>query len=118
MKRTIAGGMYVVVTGLTLLATGCATYYQVTDPASGRVYYTDKITSERGGAVKLQDARTNASVTLQNSEVKEISKDEYKAGISKPVTAPPPAAPAAPAEATPAAPTQPATTPPEGTESK
>jgi len=92
MKRAIAGAMYVVVLGLALLASGCATYYRVTDPASGRVYYTDKISTAKGGAVKLQDARSKAVVTLQNSEVTEISKDEYKAGLATQVGVPAPAA--------------------------
>jgi hypothetical protein len=131
MKRTFASGLYVVVFGCALLATGCASsYYKVTDPASGRVYYTDEVSTERSGAVKLKDARSKSVITLQNSEVIEISKDQYQAGLATPVSAPaavpataaptatptPEAAPApAPApEATPA----PAAAPAESPESK
>ena len=83
--------------GLVLVVTGCASYYRVTDPQSGSVYYTEKVNTEKGGAVKLQDARSGSMVTLQNSEVKEISKKEYKAGLAAPASkeapAPKPAAP-------------------------
>ena len=57
---------------------GCGGYYMVKDPASGNVYYTTKIKDERGGAVKFEDKKTQTSVTLQNSEVKKISKKEFK----------------------------------------
>ncbi len=109
MKRFIAKGCFVVVLGLVLLVTGCASYYKVTDPQSGKVYYTEDIDNVKGGAVKMKDARTGSMVTLQNSEVKEISSDEYKAGLAAPVTQPTPAA--APASAPPAAPAAPAAEP-------
>jgi hypothetical protein len=99
MKRSIASAKWVAVCGLVLLAAGCASYYRVTDPVSGREYYTEKVESDRGGAVKLKDARTNSVVTLQNSEVKEISKEDYKAGLAAPATKPAPAAAPAPTSA-------------------
>jgi len=116
MKRTFARGLYVVVFGWALLATGCvSSYYKVTDPASGRVYYTEKVSTEnKGGAVKLKDARSKAVVTLQNSEVIEISKDEYQAGLATPVSAPA----AVPATAAPEAAPAPAAAPAESPESK
>jgi cytochrome c oxidase subunit 2 len=50
--------------------------------------------------VKLTDTRTGSVVTIQNSEVKKISKKEYKEGLAAPVSkAAPAAAPAAPAAA-------------------
>ena len=57
---------------------GCGGYYMVKDPATGNVYYTTKIKNERGGAVKFEDKKTQTSVTLQNSEVKKMSKKEFK----------------------------------------
>lgn len=96
MKRFIANGWFVVVFGCVLLAAGCASYYKVTDPQSGRVYYTDKIDSDRSGVVKLKDARSKSTVTLQSSEVKEISSSEYKAGLAEPESKPAPAATPAP----------------------
>ncbi len=93
------------------LLCGCASYYKVTDPQSGRVYYTQEMEGVRGGAVKLKDPATGSVVTLQNSEVKEITSTEYKEGLAaaaKPQApaAAPAAAPAmnpAPAAAAPAA---------------
>jgi hypothetical protein len=84
-----------------LLVVGCSsTYYKVTDPHSGTAYYTQKVDTLVGtGAVKVKDARSGSVVTLQSSEVKEISEKEYKAGIAAPVTPPTPAPAAAPAAA-------------------
>jgi len=40
----------------SVLATaGCATYYRITDPAPGRMYYTDDF-KRRGSAVMFRDA--------------------------------------------------------------
>ena len=115
MKRSIANGKLVLVSGLVFLLAGCASYYKVTDPVSGREYYTDDIdTKIGGGSVKLKDARTKSVITLQNSEVKEISEEEYKAGLAVPVSKPEPAA-AAPA---PAAVPAPAETPAPSGETK
>lgn len=70
--------------GFMMILVGCTTYYRVTDPASGKEYYTTKV-GEKGkaGAVKIKDDKSGSSVTLQSSEVKEISEDEYKAATGK-----------------------------------
>jgi hypothetical protein len=96
MKRFMAIGWFVGVLGLVLVVTGCASYYRVTDTQSGNVYYTNKVDTVKGGSgtVKLKDTRSGSVVTLQNSEVKEISKKEYKEGLAAPVSKPAPAAPA------------------------
>jgi uncharacterized protein YceK len=99
MQRFIMNGCFVLVLGLVLLVSGCASYYKVRDPQTGDVYYTKKIDNLRGGALKLKDARTGSMVTIQNSEVKEISSDEYKAGLAAPVAAPAAAPAAAPVAA-------------------
>jgi hypothetical protein len=99
MKRIIVNGWLVAVCGTVLLAAGCTTYYKVTDPQSGRVYYTDKIDSDRSGVVKLKDARSKSTVTLQSSEVKEISSSEYKEGLAAPESKPAPASTPAPVPA-------------------
>jgi hypothetical protein len=39
----------------------------VKDPSTGNIYYTDKIDEEKGDAVKFKDAKTESSVTIQNS---------------------------------------------------
>ena len=109
MKRNMRYGWLVVSLCVGLLVIGCASYYKVTDPQSGKEYYTQKIDTLSGGAVKVMDTRTGSIVTLQNSQVKEISEKEYKAGLAAPVSkpTPTPAAVVAPAAAAPA----PATTP-------
>lgn len=65
---------------LSLLA-GCSHYYKVNDPAGNKEYYTKDIDSTKGGAIKIKDARSGATVTLQSSEVKEISEDEFEAAV-------------------------------------
>jgi hypothetical protein len=60
---------------------GCGGYYMVKDPASGNVYYTTKIKDEKGGAVKFTDEKTKTNVTLQNSEIKQIPKKEFKSAL-------------------------------------
>jgi hypothetical protein len=87
MKNCISRGILLVVSvGIMLLFSGCTNYYMVTDPHSGNVYYTTEIEEPKGGggAVKLRDERTGNTVTIQNSEVKEISKDEFNVGVYPP----------------------------------
>ncbi len=64
---------------------GCA-YYQITDPDTGKVYYTNDWMAGRygySGAVTFKDAVSGSTVTLASSEVKEIEKDEYDAIVGK-----------------------------------
>ena len=60
---------------------GCGGYYMVKDPNTGNIYYTDSIDKEKGGAIKFKDAKTDTSVKIQNSEIKKISKKEYKSAL-------------------------------------
>ena len=69
------------VCALLMLAAGCTHYYQVNDPAGSKLYYTTDIDTTDAGAVKLKDEKTGATVTLQSSEVREISRDEYEAAL-------------------------------------
>jgi hypothetical protein len=61
-----------------LIVGGCTSYYRVTDPASGNIYYTKDIDNQKGGAVTLKDAATGDKVTLQNSQISKVSKEEYE----------------------------------------
>jgi len=101
------------------LLAGCGgNYYKVNDPAGERLYYTTEIEKSKAGAITFKDKKSGSKVTLQSSEVKEISEDEFNAGVKGMVAAPvkatpapaPPVSPApAPAAAAPAeAPAQPA----------
>jgi hypothetical protein len=78
----------VILGGLTVMIAGCTNYYRVTDPSSGKSYYTTKVgEAGRAGAVKIKDEKTGSMVTLQSSEVKEISSEEYQAAIKATPTA-------------------------------
>jgi hypothetical protein len=77
-----ATSIAVALIGLITLV-GCAgtTYYQVKDPGTGKTYYTTKYDKEKSGAVSLKDDKTKSEVTVQNSEIMEITKDQYQAGL-------------------------------------
>jgi hypothetical protein len=66
---------------IVLLAAGCTHYYKVSDPAGTRYYYTTDIDETDSGAVKIRDEKTGAEVTLQSSEVHEISQEEYESAV-------------------------------------
>ena len=90
--------------GLTVLVAGCTSdhYYRVTHPTSGNEYYTTKVDDAgKGGAVKIKDEKTGSMVTLQSSDVIEISEKEYRAGMMAKASAKP--APVQPAAVQPAA---------------
>lgn len=71
------------VCALVMLITGCGSYYKVTDPNSSKVYYTTKIDKERSGSIEFEDANSGSKVTLQNSEITEVSKEEFKTNTAK-----------------------------------
>ena len=69
----------VVVLAAVLFAVGCGgSHYKVSDPSTGNVYYTQKVKKHGSGAVTIQDAATGDDVTLQNSQVTKVSKEEYE----------------------------------------
>jgi hypothetical protein len=57
---------------------GCTSYYRVTDPSTGNEYYTTNVKNRSGGAVTVKDAATGDEVTLQNSHVSKVTKEEYE----------------------------------------
>lgn len=70
--------------GFMIIMAGCTTYYRVTDPTTGREYYTTEVEDVgKDGTVKINDKKSGSTVRIKSSEVKEISKDEYKAAIGK-----------------------------------
>ena len=96
-------------TVLTVVLAGCfgGGYYAVRDPGSGTQYYTTDVDKTGNtGAVKFKDAKSGSEVTLQSSEVKEISKDEFTKGSKAAASTPAPAAAAAPAAIPAPAPTK------------
>jgi hypothetical protein len=64
-------------------AAGCTTYYRVTDQSTRRSYYTTDIDRTDSGAVRFYDEKSRASVTLQSSEIVEISKEAFNSGITE-----------------------------------
>jgi len=68
----------------TVICAGCAgSYYKVTDPGSGKVFYTEEV-KRNGPAVEFKDAATGSVVTLQNSEVAQIDKAAYQSAVPAP----------------------------------
>lgn len=74
--------LYFMALFLMIAVSGCASYYKVTDPASGKVYYTEDIDKKGSSAIEFKDEASKTDVTLQASEVMEITKDQYKANIN------------------------------------
>lgn len=80
MKNRLVFFMLSMVVSLTLL--GCAGYYKITDPASNKVYYTQDINRKMNGAIRFKDAVSKTQVTLQQSEVIEITQDQFEAAAA------------------------------------
>lgn len=62
---------------------GLGSYYQVTDPASGKVYFTRQIEQEDRGVVEFLDDSSDNWVSLAASEVKTVTQAEYEAGLKR-----------------------------------
>jgi hypothetical protein len=90
-------------TACAVLLAGCSGpsassgYFMVRDPGTVTPYYTTNIDTDEN-VVKFKDEQSGSAVTLQSSEVKKISKQEFMKGATTPVPAPA-AAVAAPAPA-------------------
>ena len=75
----------VIVGGIGVVSGGCTTYYKVTDPTTNRVYYTTELRhNDKSGTAILKDARTGNKVTIQNSEVEKITKQQFETGKATP----------------------------------
>jgi hypothetical protein len=62
---------------------GCASsYYLVKDPSNNAEYYTTSV-KKSGSAVEFKDSKTLTNVTLQNSEISEITEDQYRAATGQ-----------------------------------
>ncbi len=69
--------------GLFLLS-GCGkTYWKVNDPYTNKIYYSEGLDKLPSGAVVFTDAQTGNTVSIQNSEVKQITEDDFKAAVGK-----------------------------------
>ena len=66
-----------------VLVGGCgSSHYRVTDPSTGSVYYTTEVKKRSNGAVQIKDASSGDTVTLQNSQVSKVSKEEYETNLA------------------------------------
>jgi hypothetical protein len=65
------------------LAACSSTYYLVKDVESGREYYTTKVSRSNTG-ITFKDGKSHSLVTLQNSQVIEITRDQYGADTGTP----------------------------------
>lgn len=66
---------------MLLLAAGCTKYYRITDQPTRRAYYTTGFDRTDSGALQFYDEKSRAHVTLQSSEIIEISRDAFDSGI-------------------------------------
>ncbi len=62
---------------------GMGSYYQVSDPYSGKVYFTHQIEREDRGVIEFLDAASDTWVSLPAGEVKTITEAEYQAGLQR-----------------------------------
>jgi len=69
------------VVALTAMTAACSHYYKVNDPVGSKEYYTTEVDEMKGGAIKLKDEKSGATVTLQSSEVREISAEEFEKAL-------------------------------------
>ena len=61
----------------------CRGYYRVYHPSSDKTFYTTKIEGKKSGAIEFEDAATGDDVTLSDSAVREISKEEFTTAVQK-----------------------------------
>ncbi len=62
---------------------GLGSYYAVTDPATGLIYYTDNLHREPRGVIEFEDPDSGAVISLAAASVREISEAEYRQGRSQ-----------------------------------
>ena len=72
--------MITLVLAVALLA-GCSNSYRITDPQTGRVYYSDKKPKRMStGAIIFEDLHRKTVVTLCSSEIVRVPDEEAGAG--------------------------------------
>lgn len=64
-----------------VLLAGCGgDYYQVTDAAGGKTYYTRSIDHD-DGSVRFKDQASGDEVILNSSEVREVTPQQYRNAV-------------------------------------
>ena len=74
MKRWIP---YLLPILFAMILSGCAHYYQVTEPASGRVFYTTRYTRTKTGVTQFTNAGDQNYIALDHSEIKRIGREHF-----------------------------------------
>jgi len=81
-NRKVALGVIVVAGAMTM--GGCTNYWKVTDPASGRTYYTTKLKkAKHSGAIEFEDQATGKLIILSASEREKITKADYRFALGQ-----------------------------------
>ena len=71
-----------IVVAAFVFAVGCGKkHYEITDPQTGQVYYTEKYKATDTGAIRFKDEKSNKKVTVQNSEIEKLTKDQYESRV-------------------------------------
>ncbi len=88
MKRIVANGKWAVLVAALVCAAmlagcGSSNYYKVRDTTTDKIYYTSEVDRNSNGSIRFKDENTGSRVTLQNSAVTSINKDEFKANTPK-----------------------------------
>ena len=81
-KKRIAG--ITAALGAAALFGACGAQYEVTDLTYGDVYYTDHIDRnalDEYGQVTFVDNRTGATVTLNNADIRRVSRSAVRHGV-------------------------------------
>ena len=55
----------------------------VTGPTAKNVCCTEEVKERKGGAARFIGAKTGDEGNIQNSEIKEVSKEEFKTAVGK-----------------------------------
>lgn len=80
MQRTVL--TTILVAGAMVLLSGCASnYYRITDPQTDRIYYAEDFKASSAGSVTFRDARTGRRITVQNSEVEDLTEDQFENAV-------------------------------------
>ena len=79
MRSRLSQFSYILVLFIALcFLFGCTNYYRITNPDTGKAYYSREVDEKGDGVLEFTDARTGEKVTLPGSEVREITKEEFE----------------------------------------
>lgn len=62
-------------------ACSSTSYYRITDPTTGKTYYTTSYNKSKDGGISFVDTVSGAKVRIRDSELTQIDKDAYRAAL-------------------------------------